>query len=165
MTLSQLIKNPTHFLAFGLGSGLITPAPGTWGTLAAVVLFLPFQQWLIGSWFGVLLLLASFIIGIYLCGQTAKDLGVHDFSGIVWDEFVGVWLVLVCLPPSLLAHWGLWWCALAAFILFRFFDIVKPPPIHWLDQRVPGGLGIMIDDVLAGIFALIVLWLSAELFY
>ncbi|MBV7434074.1 phosphatidylglycerophosphatase A [Cardiobacteriaceae bacterium TAE3-ERU3] len=158
---SALIKQPIHFLAFGLGSGLITPAPGTWGTVAGTLLFLPFAPYLIGTWAGAALLIVSFIIGIYLCGKTAQDLGVHDFGGIVWDEFVGVWLALVCLPPVLVERWGLLWSALAAFALFRLFDIIKPPPIGWIDKHAPGGFGIMIDDIIAGVFALGVLWVIA----
>ena len=163
-TFSALIKKPIHFLAFGLGSGLIHPAPGTWGTVAGTLLFLPFAPWLIGTWAGLSLLLISFPLGIYLCDKTAKDIGVHDFGGIVWDEFVGVWLVLVYLPPVLIERWGLLWSALAAFILFRIFDIIKPPPIGWIDKHAPGGFGIMIDDIIAGLFALIPLWLIANFY-
>ena len=139
-TFASLRKKPIHFLAFGLGSGLIHPAPGTWGTLAATLLF---------------------ILGCWVCDKTARDLGVHDFGEIVWDEFLGVWLVLAYLPPALWTRWGTLLCYLAAFLLFRLFDITKPPPIRQIDRHTPGGLGIMLDDVLAAGYALAALWLAA----
>ena len=86
---------------------------------------------------------------------------MHDFGEIVWDEFLGVWLVLAYLPPALWARWGTLPCYLAAFLLFRLFDIVKPPPIRQIDRHTPGGLGIMLDDVLAALYALAALWLTA----
>ncbi|MBE2896522.1 phosphatidylglycerophosphatase A [Pasteurellaceae bacterium HPA106] len=146
------VKNPIHFAAVGFGSGLIYPAPGTWGTLAG---------WLIGL--GVLSLLGNialwifaliaFAIGAKICGQTAQDLGVHDHGSIVWDEIAAIWLVLACLPaPTAL------WC-IAGFVLFRFFDILKPYPIKILDRKLHTGFGIMIDDTLAAVFSLIVLYL------
>jgi phosphatidylglycerophosphatase A len=100
----------------------------------------------------------AFCLGIYLCGETARRLGVHDHGGIVWDEFVGLWLVLLLIPAGLF-----WW--LAGFFLFRLFDIVKPWPIGWLDQRLGGGFGIMLDDVLAALYALLPLWMIAFWLY
>lgn len=145
-------RNPVHFLAFGLGSGAAPKAPGTFGTLAAVAiyLFLPISDPLLYS--GIVL--ASFIVGVWLCGKTARDIGVHDHGGIVWDEFVGYWLTMLMAPPG-------WLWIIIGFVLFRLFDIIKPWPIRWLDRHVHGGLGIMIDDVLAGIFALVCLQLLA----
>jgi len=145
-------RNPIHFLAFGFGSGAAPRAPGTAGTLAAVVIYLilPQMALLVYSAF----LLISFLLGVWLCGRTARDIGVHDHGGIVWDEFVGFWLTMLLAPPGLL------W-VVAGFVLFRFFDIVKPWPIRWLDRHMHGGLGIMIDDVLAGLFALACLQLLA----
>jgi phosphatidylglycerophosphatase A len=145
-------RNPIHFLAFGFGSGAAPRAPGTAGTLAAVVIYLilPQMALLVYSAF----LLISFLLGVWLCGRTARDIGVHDHGGIVWDEFVGFWLTMLLAPPGLL------W-VVAGFVLFRFFDIVKPWPIRWLDRHIHGGLGIMIDDVLAGLFALACLQLLA----
>lgn len=137
-----------HFLAFGLGSGAAPKAPGTFGTIAAIPLFLLLAQ--LPLWAYIVVLVASFALGVYLCEQTSKDMGVHDHGGIVWDEFVGFWIAMTALP----FHWA--WI-LAGFLLFRLFDILKPWPISWLDKRVHGGFGIMIDDVLAGIFALVVL--------
>ncbi|MDB4806804.1 phosphatidylglycerophosphatase A [Pseudomonadales bacterium] len=139
-----MLQHPAHILALGLGSGLAPRAPGTFGTLAAI----PF--WLLMAplpfFAKVLIVFASFIIGIWLCEKTSNSLGVHDHGGIVWDEFVGFWLTMLFAPA------GLIWL-LAGFGLFRFFDIVKPWPIKLLDQKVHGGFGIMIDDVLAGLFA------------
>jgi phosphatidylglycerophosphatase A len=137
-----------HFLAFGLGSGAAHKAPGTFGTLAAIPLYLLLAQLPLYGYLVAVVL--SFIFGVYLCGQASKDMGVHDHGGIVWDEFVGFWITMIALP----LHWA--WI-LAGFVLFRLFDIAKPWPISWLDKRVHGGLGIMIDDVLAGIFALAIL--------
>lgn len=110
---------------------------------AVVLVQLPF-------WPALAVVVAAFFLGIYLCDVTSRALGVHDHGGIVWDEFVSLWLVLLFLP----FHWA-WW--LAAFVVFRFFDILKPWPIRWLDRRVHGGFGVMIDDVLAAVYALAVL--------
>ncbi|ALO45408.1 phosphatidylglycerophosphatase A family protein [Pseudohongiella spirulinae] len=144
--------NPVHFLAFGLGSGAAPRAPGTFGTVAAVVIYLllPVSNPLLYS----AILLLSFAVGVWLCGKTARDIGVHDHGGIVWDEFVGYWLTMLMAPPG-------WFWIVVGFLLFRFFDIIKPWPIRWLDRHVHGGLGIMIDDVLAGLFALVCLQLLA----
>jgi phosphatidylglycerophosphatase A len=98
----------------------------------------------------LLVILVSSIVGIYLCGKTAADIGVHDHGGIVWDEFVGMWITMLWAP----AGWG--WLALG-FVLFRFFDIIKPWPIRWLDKHVHGGVGIMLDDIVAGVMALLCL--------
>lgn len=138
-------RNPIHFAAFGFGSGAAPVAPGTFGTLAAVPLYLlllPALAWPLY----VLFLVVSFALGVFLCGRTAQDIGVHDHGGIVWDEFVGYWVTMFLAPPGYL------WIVLG-FILFRFFDIVKPWPIRWLDKNVSGGFGVMIDDVLAGLMA------------
>jgi phosphatidylglycerophosphatase A len=143
------LTNPIHMLAFGLGSGLAPKAPGTFGTLAA----LPIYWWLLADlapWVFALMTLLTFVLGVYVCEKTSQDLGVHDHGGIVIDEWVGMWITLFLLPKSL------FWLALA-FVLFRFFDIIKPWPIKWLDQHVKGGFGIMIDDVLAGVMAWLVL--------
>ncbi|SUO95623.1 phosphatidylglycerophosphatase A family protein [Suttonella ornithocola] len=158
-TFKTLIRNPIHFFAFGLGSGLITPAPGTWGSVAGVLILLPFWKLLLASpiiaW---LLLIVAFLLGCWLCDKTEKDIGTHDLSNIVWDEFIGVWLVMLALPTTLIAHWGMLLTAFCAFISFRIFDILKPPPIKQLDRYAPGGFGVMIDDIAAAGFALIPLW-------
>jgi phosphatidylglycerophosphatase A len=137
-------RNPAHVLAFGFGSGLSPRAPGTAGTVLAVLLYLP----MIGlAWpLYLALLIITGLAGIWLCGKTSRDLGVHDHGGIVWDEFVGFWITMFLAPAGWL------WIAYG-FLLFRLLDIVKPWPIKWIDKKVAGGLGIMLDDVLAGIMA------------
>lgn len=147
------LVNPWRFLALGFGSGLAPVAPGTFGTLMAVPLYLLLQQLSPGLY--LLFLLLAFGIGIALCEITAKQLGVHDHPGIVWDEFVGFWITMFMAPPG-------WLWIVVGFVLFRFFDIVKPWPIRLIDRRVSGGLGIMLDDVLAGVFALILLQVAAH---
>ncbi|MCB1860557.1 MAG: phosphatidylglycerophosphatase A [Gammaproteobacteria bacterium] len=147
-------SNPVHLLAFGLGAGAFPRAPGTAGTLAAVPLYLLLQQMPGGLY--LLLVLLLFLLGIWLCGRTSRDLGVHDHGGIVWDEWVGL-LVTMWLAP---VGWG-WLCT--GFLLFRLFDILKPWPIGWLDRRVGGGLGIMLDDLIAGLFGFAVLQTAAWL--
>lgn len=145
------LLHPVHCLAFGFGSGLSPKAPGTVGTVVAVPLYLGLAQLSLPLYAAVLV--ASFLLGIYLCGRTASDLGVHDHPGIVWDEFVGFWIAMLLAPPG-------WVWLLAGFLLFRLFDIWKPWPIRWLDRRVEGGLGIMIDDVLAGVYACVILQIA-----
>ena len=144
-----VLRNPVHLLAFGFGSGLAPKAPGTFGTLAAVPLYLLLAQLPLPLY--LLVLVLAFGIGIWICDKTARDLGVHDHGGIVWDEFVGFWLTMLVAPPG-------WPWVVAGFVLFRLFDIVKPFPINWLDRHIKGGLGIMLDDALAGSFA----WLLQE---
>lgn len=149
---SSVWKNPVHFLAFGLGSGAAPKAPGTFGTLAAVPLFLLLQP-LALHWY-LLMLVVTFLVGIYLCGKTSADMGVHDHGGIVWDEFVGYWVTMFAAPAG-------WLWIVIGFVLFRIFDIAKPWPISWADKKVHGGFGIMLDDLLAGLMALAVLQLLA----
>ncbi len=138
-----------HWLAFGFGSGLLPIAPGTWGSALAILLYAQLPQlplvWLIAG----LVLLA--LLGVWICGLSARRLGVHDHGGIVYDEFVGMWLVLLVTP------WQPAW-VLAAFLLFRLFDVWKPWPIRELDHSVPGGLGIMLDDVVAAVYAAVLIW-------
>ncbi len=138
------LSNPVHLLAFGLGSGCAPRAPGTVGTLVAVLLYLPLSR-LDLAWYLLLLALAV-LVGIWICDRTSRDLGVHDHGGIVWDEFAGFWLTMVAAPSG-------WEWIVLGFVLFRLFDIWKPWPIGYLDRRVGGGLGIMLDDLAAGGFA------------
>lgn len=146
------LKNPIHLLAFGLGSGLAPKAPGTFGTLAAI----PLWWWLLQgtpTWAYIAVLVSGFTFGVWICEKTSQDLGVHDHGGIVFDEWIGLWLTLLWLPwGENLAHNMAW--LTAGFVAFRFFDILKPWPIRWLDAKVHGGFGIMIDDLIAGVFAL-----------
>ncbi len=153
-TPASVWRNPIHFVAFGFGSGAAPKAPGTFGTLAAVPLYLllPDMSWQLY----LLFLLVTYVFGVWLCGRTAEDIGVHDHGGIVWDEFVGFWITMMLAPPG-------WIWVVVGFILFRFFDVIKPWPIRWLDQHVGGGTGIMVDDVLAGIMALICLQVLAAI--
>ncbi|OMH39369.1 phosphatidylglycerophosphatase A [Motiliproteus sp. MSK22-1] len=148
-------RNPIHLLAFGFGSGAASFAPGTWGTVAALLPYYFLQDLSLLPYLAVIVI--SFLAGIYICGQTSKDLKVHDHGGIVWDEFVGLWITLMAVPT------GWHWVALG-FVLFRIFDIAKPWPIRWADRQVSGGFGIMLDDVLAGIYAWIVLQLIILMF-
>ena len=151
---SQLLRQPVHWLAFGFGSGLAPKAPGTFGTLVALPIYWLIQDWSLPFYLGWLLV--SFAVGVYLCDRTAKELGVHDHPGIVWDEMVGYWITMLWAPA------GVIWM-LVGFAWFRLFDIVKPWPIGWADRRVHGGLGIMLDDVLAGVFALVAVQLTSWL--
>ncbi|WP_166423902.1 phosphatidylglycerophosphatase A [Paraglaciecola sp. 20A4] len=146
------LANPVHFLALGFGSGLAPKAPGTFGTLAAIplVCLLAYSTSLSGY---LLVTFVASIAGIWLCGKTAKDMMVHDDSSIVWDEIAGLLITMIAVPLS-------WQSLLLGFALFRLFDILKPWPISYLDARVHGGFGIMIDDVLAGFFALILMHLT-----
>lgn len=153
-----LLRRPIQFLALGFGSGLAPKAPGTFGTLAAVPCFLLLLA--LPSWAYIAIVILSLLVGIYFCQSAADDFGVHDHPAIVWDEFVGLWVTL--LPVVFLGfewHW-----LVLGFILFRFFDILKPWPIRWVDRHVHGGFGIMIDDILAGIGAALCLWLLMAIF-
>lgn len=143
--------NTTHFLAFGLGSGLSPKAPGTIGTIVAIPFYLLMQY--LSLWQYVLILLIAITLGIWLCDKVSKDLGVHDHPGIVWDEFCGYWLTMLAAPTG-------WIWVIYGFLLFRLFDIWKPWPINWLDSHIGGGLGIMVDDIIAGIFSLVILQLT-----
>ena len=142
-------RNFWHFLAFGLGSGLAKKAPGTWGTLVGLA-FVPVLH-MLPLWLALLLIAAAGVFGVWLCGRVASDLGVHDHGGIVWDEFVGIWITLIFLPNT-------WLWLLLGFVVFRVLDIAKPWPISVLDRNVGGGFGIMIDDILAGVIAAGVLY-------
>ena len=134
-----------HFVALGFGAGLAPRAPGTAGSVVALV-----PAWLTLDWplaWRVGALLALALLGVWICGTSARRLGVHDHGGIVFDEIVGM-LATVLLG----AVGGVFWLALA-FVFFRFFDIVKPWPIRDLDHRLKGGAGIMLDDLMAAIYA------------
>ncbi|MBU2712685.1 phosphatidylglycerophosphatase A family protein [Zooshikella harenae] len=155
VTPAILGRDPRVWLAFGLGSGLSPKAPGTVGTLAALPFWLLLHELPLIS-YAVVVLLAA-ILGIWLCGVASAKLGVHDHPGIVWDEFVGLWITLFAVP----SHW--FW-VLIGVIMFRIFDIIKPWPINWVDKHVHGGLGIMLDDVMAGVMGLCTTQLLVLLF-
>lgn len=155
-TASFAYSHPAHVIAFGFGAGLARFAPGTFGTLAAW----PFGWLLAGTPPGALLTLlaALFLVGVWACDRTGRDLGVHDHGAMVWDEFVAFLVVLVLVPRE----WG--W-QLAAFLLFRAFDIGKPAPIRWIERRFRNGLGAMLDDLLAAGYTLVVLALVKRVFF
>ena len=140
-----LLSHPAHFLGLGFGSGLAAKAPGTFGTLVAIPLFMALMVTPEPVHFIVIALL--FLAGIPICARTGRALGVPDHGGIVWDEIVAFMLVLEFTPFA----WN-WW--LTAFVLFRLFDIWKPFPIRQFDVRLKGGFGVMFDDLLAAVYAI-----------
>ncbi|WP_394174892.1 phosphatidylglycerophosphatase A family protein [Thalassotalea litorea] len=144
------LSDPVHFLAVGFGSGLIPKAPGTFGTLAAIPLLLLASY--LPLYALIILTIAMAIFGIYVCDKAAADAGVHDHGAIVWDEIVGFFICMLGITIS-------WQSILVGFLLFRFFDILKPWPIKWIDVRVRGGFGIMLDDVVAAFMALAIMHL------
>ncbi len=152
------LSNPWHLLATGFGSGLSPWVPGTTGSLAAI----PFW-WLMARLpqdLYSLIVLFGISIGVYICHRTAKDMGVHDHGSIVWDEFIGMWITLMAIPNNS------WKWLLAGFVVFRIFDMWKPWPIRWFDRNVHGGMGIMVDDIIAGVISAALLygagvWLAA----
>lgn len=144
----RMLLDPGHLLSFGFGSGLSPYAPGTIGTLAAVPIYLLLSM--LPPMIYLLATLSSIFLGIYLCGRTSKVLGVHDHGSIVWDEFAGFFITMLFVPANLTT-------VVIGFCLFRLFDIIKPWPISVIDSRISGGLGVMLDDVIAGLFALVVM--------
>ncbi|QTR49808.1 phosphatidylglycerophosphatase A family protein [Candidatus Thiothrix anitrata] len=143
-----VLTSPVHFLAFGFGSGLSPKAPGTVGTLAAIPLYLLLMNLPLTGYLLAVLLIS--VAGIWICGESSRRLGVHDHGGIVWDEFAGFLLTMTAAPQS-------WAWIVLGFALFRLFDIWKPWPVRVADRQLHGGLGIMLDDILAGIYAWLVL--------
>ncbi|RUR20280.1 phosphatidylglycerophosphatase A [Legionella sp. km535] len=149
---NRVWQDPAYFIAFGFGSGLMPVAPGTWGTLAAVPLYLLMMNTHWGIYLALTVL--AFILGVWVSDKVSRDLGLHDYKGIVWDEVVGYLLTMFLAPKGVL------WMILG-FILFRLFDIWKPQPIRYIDQKVHGGLGIMLDDVGAAVPAWLIMQLLA----
>jgi len=145
-TLSDVIKRPAVLLACGLGAGLIPKAPGTFGTLAAIPLFLWMQHLSMLSY--LLITAAFFVMGIWLSTEAIKIFHRDDPSEVVWDEVVGFLITMIAAPTG-------WQWLVVGFVLFRIFDIWKPWPVSLADQKLHGGLGIMLDDVIAGIYALL----------
>lgn len=146
----ELIKRPVCFLGLGFGSGLAPKAPGTFGTLAAIPIYLLMQDLSIAVY--VILTVIGFIVGIGICQQSADWLGKEDPSAVVWDEIIGFLVTMVAAPQG-------WLWIMLGFVLFRFFDILKPWPISVADRELHGGFGIMLDDIIAGIFAAVLLQL------
>jgi phosphatidylglycerophosphatase A len=144
----KVLTDPVNFLAFGFGTGLAPVAPGTVGSLLGVLL-----AWLlldVGIWEQAAVAAALCLAGVWLCGESARRIGVHDHGGIVWDEICGMYITLLAAPLTV----GGW---IAAFVAFRVFDIVKPWPIRDLDHRLRGGVGIMLDDLVAALYAVVFL--------
>ncbi|MBY8185443.1 phosphatidylglycerophosphatase A [Vibrio fluvialis] len=148
------MTNPWHLLATGFGSGLSPVVPGTMGTLASVPFYLLLAQLPLTLY--IVVVIAASLIGIKICQVTSDDMQVHDHGSIVWDEFAGFWITMLIVPMLQLPVFE-WKWLLAGFVLFRFFDMVKPWPIGWLDKRVHGGLGIMLDDLVAGVMSALAL--------
>jgi len=151
-----ILSHPAHFISFGFGSGLFPGSPGTAGTLVAFPLYWYLAPLLNDVMF-IILLVFLFAFGVWICNKTGRALGAADYGGIVWDEIVAFMLVLYFTPTGFL--WSL-----LAFSLFRFFDIVKPPPIRHFDRTWHGGLGVMFDDILAAGYALLCLALVRSVF-
>jgi phosphatidylglycerophosphatase A len=146
-SLAFMLAHPAHCLALGFGSGLLRPAPGTWGTLAGWGAFIALDGWLNATGWLVVIVL-TFVLGAAAAQRTGQDLGVPDHGVIVIDEIVAIWVVLLLLPSSLLAQ------ALGV-LAFRCFDIVKPPPVRAIDRRWKNGIGVMLDDLMAAFYALL----------
>lgn len=156
--LKLLVSHPAHFFGLGFGCGLAPKAPGTFGTLAGLPLFWLISELNIETQLAIIGLL--FLAGIYVCKKTGQALGVVDHGAIVWDEIVAIMLVLTFTP----LQWQ-WW--VAAFLLFRLFDIWKPYPISYFDAKLKNGFGVMFDDLLAALYSILVLkviaWLITQL--
>jgi phosphatidylglycerophosphatase A len=158
------LTNIMHLAAVGFGSGLAPKAPGTFGTLAAIPVFYLLALLNIQTY--IIMLIVTSVAGFWFCHVTSSAMGVHDHKAIVWDEFVGYWItmlpLLVFYPEidSTLEYPMIW--IFTGFALFRFFDVLKPFPISWLDKKVSGGFGIMIDDIVAGVFSAIILYFMIQ---
>ncbi len=157
---ASMLDRVVYWLGIGLGSGLPRRAPGTWGTVGGLIVAIPLLS--LGFVPFLIITILSCIIGIWICGRTSELMQGHDDPHIVWDEWAGIWITL--LPFSYMGFTvkNFWqdisqslsiFAIIIAFVLFRFFDIIKPPPIGWADKKVAGGLGIMLDDIIAGIMA------------
>ena len=149
-TIAIVWRHPIHFLSLGFGAGVLAIAPGTMGTVAAIPIYYFLQTQTLLIYISVTI--AMFFVGIGLCAYTARALNTHDHPGIVWDEIVGFLITMMAIPFT-------WYWVLCGFLLFRLFDIWKPFPIKQMDKHITGGLGIMLDDVLAGLYAWSCLWM------
>lgn len=148
VSFKELLKRPVCFLGLGFGSGLAPKAPGTFGTLAAIPIYCLMQDLPLAIYLA--LTVFAFVVGIWICQQSADWLEKDDPSAVVWDEIVGYLVTMIVAPSG-------WQWMVIGFVLFRFFDILKPWPISYADKNLHGGLGIMVDDVIAGIFALVIM--------
>jgi phosphatidylglycerophosphatase A len=150
-TVGWVFARAHRALAFGFGSGLIRPGSGTWGSVLGLLLWWPLSTLVPWGWLGVIVLVAA-LVGVWVCQRTTDELGVEDHVGIVWDEIAAVWAVLWAVPDIA-------WVWLLGFALFRLFDVFKPWPIRVLDEQVKGGLGIMVDDFVAAVYAVVLTFL------
>lgn len=141
---ASALREPVHFLALGFGSGLAPVAPGTFGSVVGLVLALAIAPF--GFTVAVAAAVIASVAGVWICGESARRLGVHDHPAIVWDEVAGMLIVMLAAPKT-------WWGALVAFALFRLFDVWKPWPIREVDHGLKGGAGIMLDDIMAALMA------------
>jgi phosphatidylglycerophosphatase A len=148
-----LLSHPAGWIATGLGAGLVPKAPGTAGSLVALLPWWFLLRALPMGWY-LVVVAAGFMLGVWACGICDRRIGMHDQGALVWDEVIGMWITLFAAPSP-------WWWMLAGFALFRLFDIWKPWPVRLADRRVHGGFGVMLDDVVAGVYALLVLQLVA----
>jgi phosphatidylglycerophosphatase A len=143
-----------HFLAYGFGAGLSPKAPGTMGTLVAIPLYVLLMLYASSTVY-LAVLAVALMAGIFICGYTARQMGIDDPKGVVWDEIVGYLITMLGLPLN-------WIWVVGGFLLFRLFDIWKPWPIRWVDRNIKGGAGIMFDDVIAAVFACVLLNLTVH---
>ncbi len=156
------LSSPVHLLSLGFGSGLAPVAPGTAGSLFGWASYGLLAPWLPNTAWAVLLL-GGFALGVWACGRTAQALQTDDPSPVVWDEIVAIWLVLWLLQPAAQTP-AVWWLQVTGFALFRVFDAVKRGPVGWADRHVKGGLGIMLDDLVAALLTLAVVFGAVLLF-
>jgi phosphatidylglycerophosphatase A len=147
----SLLKRPSSFIAYGFGSGLAPKAPGTFGTLVALPIYWFMQDWSLTTY--LLTVFLAFVAGIWFCQRTVDWIKQDDPSGVVWDEIVGYLVAMTFAPVG-------WQWMLIGFVLFRFFDIVKPWPVSWADKKLHGGFGIMLDDLIAGVYVIVFLQIT-----
>ncbi|MFT5119999.1 MAG: phosphatidylglycerophosphatase A [Psychrobacter glaciei] len=166
---ASLLDRVVYWLGIGLGSGLPRRAPGTWGSVGGLIVAIPLMS--LGFVPFLIITILSCLIGIWICGRTSELMQGHDDPHIVWDEWAGIWITLLPFSYMGVSTASFWQdisqnlsiiALIIAFVLFRFFDIIKPPPIGWADKKVAGGLGIMLDDIIAGVMAAVV-WLVVML--
>ncbi|ETD72380.1 phosphatidylglycerophosphatase [Pelistega indica] len=145
-------------IGFGFGAGLIKKAPGTWGTLCGWLLWTIISYVISNDFILALIICIGFAVGIYVCQRLQLDMQEHDHGGIVWDEIIAFWLVLFVMAPQLSFAWQLF-----AFVVFRFFDIVKPWPISYVDAKYQNGFGVMWDDIVAAIYSLFIIAIAVRI--
>lgn len=155
LTPKSIWQNPLYFIAFGFGSGALPYAPGTWGTLMAIPFYLALQTLPLIAY--LIITLVIIIGSIWLCDKISREINIHDHPGMCIDEIVGFLVTMIGIPPSL--SW-----IILGFLLFRLFDIWKPQPVRYIDKNIGGGLGMILDDIVAGIYACIILHIIVWIF-